>query len=260
MQILMGAHITLIKINEPEVQTKNLLYFIQTSFKSYVRNEKQITINYKEQEYYKRVFLIKWLYNIHAKVTKQDIPKMKELLVNRIEKPIKIEFKNALKKQINVNVEIMENNFLRFNLNLFDEYFINELKSIAGKYVAYIDYDARSIIVDISTNNSKYNTKELLLNEKNLFYTFSDKKEIFKSLEVSQIENKLDNYFILLNSTQGDSMKIIKKRYKKLRKKYHPDNVFHQKDDMTEEYTKKFQLLQNAYNAVKEQSLSYNKI
>lgn len=250
----MGAHTTLIKINEPEVQTKNLLYFIQTSFKSYESNEKQIIIEYKEQEYYKRVFLIKWLYNVFAKVTNQDIPKMKELLVKRIEKPIKIEYKNAIKKQINVNVEIMKNSFLHLSLNLFDEYFVNELKSIVRKYVTYID-DTRGIIIDISTNDSKYNTKELLLNEKNLFYIFSDKNEIFKSLEFSQVENKLDDYFILLNSTKEDSMKIIKKRYKKLRKIYHPDNVFHQKDDATQEYTKKFQLLQNAYNAVKEQSL-----
>lgn len=250
----MGAHLTLIKINESKIQTKNLLYFIQTSFTSYKRHEKQITINYKEQEYYKRVFLIKWLYNIYTKVTRQDIPKMKELLIKRIDKPIKIEFKNAIKKQINVNVEIMEKSLLRFSLNLFDACFLDELKSIVGKYVAYSDDDTRGIIVDVGTNALKNDTKELLSNEKNLLYIFSDKNEIFKSLEVLQIEDKLDDYFIVLNSTQDDSMKIITKRYKKLRKTYHPDNVFYQKDDAAQEYTKKFQLIQNAYNAIKEQS------
>ena len=257
MQILMGAHATLIKINESKVQTKNLLYFIQTSFSSYIRNEKEIAIEYQKHEYHKRVFLIKWLYNMHIKLTKQDVPKMKELLVKRIEKPIKIEFKNTLKRQINVNVEIMEDNFLHFDLNLFDQYFINELKNTVSKYVAFIDYDERGILVDISTNDSKHSAKKLLLKEKTLFYIFSDKNEIFKSLEVSLIKNKLDDYFILLDSTQDDSMEIINKRYKKLRKMYHPDNVFHQKNNTIQEYTEKFQLLQNAYNAIKQQSFLY---
>lgn len=253
MQILMGVHTTLIKINEPEVQTKNLFYFIQTSFKLLTQNEKQIIIDYQEQEYHKRVFLIKWLYAIQVKLTGQEIPKLKELLVTRIKKPIKIEFKNILKKQINVNVEMMENSFLHVSLNLFDAYFMDELKSIVSKYVAYTQYDARTIIIDISTNDLKSNTKELLSNEKDLLYIFSDKNIIFEALEVLQAKNRLDDYFILLDSSKKDSMQTIKKRYKKLRKQYHPDNVFYRKDDATQEYTEKFQLLQNAYTAVSEQ-------
>ncbi|MEA2100227.1 MAG: hypothetical protein U9P72_08855, partial [Campylobacterota bacterium] len=105
MNILMCANSTLVKIDEKRVYTKNLLYFMQTNFSTIVQYKNKITINYTKQEHYDRVFLIKWLYTLYSNITNNSFPNMKELLVNRIEKPIIIEFKSIIEDE---KVEIKE--------------------------------------------------------------------------------------------------------------------------------------------------------
>jgi DnaJ-class molecular chaperone len=49
----------------------------------------------------------------------------------------------------------------------------------------------------------------------------------------------------------GASQDALKKSYKKLTKVYHPDKIFHESPHMIEHYTHKFQLLQEAYEALR---------
>jgi len=43
----------------------------------------------------------------------------------------------------------------------------------------------------------------------------------------------------------------LKKSYKKLTKVYHPDKIYHENPHMIKHYTQKFQLLQEAYTALR---------
>jgi len=190
MQILMGANETIVRINNNKIYTQNLINFMQTQFSLYTQKQKSIVILYHINEYHKRIYLMKWLYSMYVKISKINIPNMKQLLIDRIEKPIKIQFIEEIfkaKKQTSSK----ENN-----------------------------------------QTPKRKTKE----------------------------NKLSIAMNLLNITELDSQKMMKKKYKKLLVKYHPDKVFHESQEKIEQYTKKFQEIQSSYLLVMEyyNNKSYN--
>jgi len=49
----------------------------------------------------------------------------------------------------------------------------------------------------------------------------------------------------------GATQDALKKSYKKLAKVYHPDKIVHESPNMIAHYTQKFQLLQEAYTALR---------
>jgi len=75
-------------------------------------------------------------------------------------------------------------------------------------------------------------------------YSFGDLCKIEDS-------NEFKEFYTVLECPIGASQDALKKSYKKLTKVYHPDKVFHEEPKMIEHYTHKFQLLQEAYSALK---------
>ncbi len=64
-------------------------------------------------------------------------------------------------------------------------------------------------------------------------------------------EDENVQFYTILECPIGASQDALKKSYKKLTKIYHPDKVFHETPNMVEHYTQKFQLLQEAYTALR---------
>jgi len=82
-------------------------------------------------------------------------------------------------------------------------------------------------------------------------------KSSYKSivLHVDKDES-LKQHYTLLKSDEKDSLHVIRKRYLKLAKTYHPDRVIATNSNLVEEYTHKFQKIQRAYEVVKLKSAS----
>jgi hypothetical protein len=255
MQILMGAHSTIVTINESKVHTKNLIHFIQTNMNSYTQHKNSITLNHSPQEYYERVFLLKWLYTLHTKVTKKSVPNLKELLVRRVDKPIKIEFKNRIEKQLCVNVNTTKNNTIQLSLNRSDFYLFADFKLIIKKQITIFSIKSSYIEIELIDENINSQVKKMFsyenAKEHDIFFIYEDKNSLDILLNPKPIRDDFQNALMLLNSEKNDSIKSIKTRYKKLLKFYHPDNVFEQSSE--KEYTKRFQTIQNAYSLIKQQ-------
>lgn len=81
------------------------------------------------------------------------------------------------------------------------------------------------------------------------------KIDIKKSLHVES-KDTLKNHYSLLNSSEKDSLHIIRQRYLKLAKIYHPDRVAHKNKNLVKEYTTKFQKIQRAYETLKYKTAS----
>ena len=64
-------------------------------------------------------------------------------------------------------------------------------------------------------------------------------------------DNENVQFYTILECPIGASQDALKKSYKKLTKVYHPDKIFHETPNMVEHYTQKFQLLQEAYTALR---------
>jgi len=67
--------------------------------------------------------------------------------------------------------------------------------------------------------------------------------------EEEEEENK--HFYTVLECPIGASQDALKKSYKKLVKVYHPDKIVHETPHMVHHYTQKFQLLQEAYTALR---------
>ena len=254
MQILMGAHSTIVSINESKVHTKNLIHFIQTNLTSYTQYKTSIVLNHSPKEHYQRVFLLKWLYTLHTKVTKKSVPNLKELLVKRVDKPIKIEFKNRIEKQLCVNVTITKEGAIQLSLNRNDFYLSKDFELIIKKQLDIFCIKEKYIEIEIDENSNSKIKKMFSYEsakEHNIFFIYEDKNALDKLLNPKPIIDDFQNALMLLNSEKNDSIKSIKAQYKKLLKFYHPDNVFEQTSE--KEYTQKFQNIQNAFTIIKEQ-------
>ena len=183
MQILMGVNETIVRIDNEKLYTRNLVIFMQTQFLLYTQRDHHIVLLYHEQEYHKRIYLMKWLYSMYVKTTKYNMPNMKELLVNRIKKPIKVEFKTPI----------------------------------------------------TNLNNIKIETQKI-------------EKEI-KNKKPS-ISNELKIAMNILNIKENEEKINIRKKYKTLLKKYHPDVVFNDSEEKIKIYTEKFQEIQFSYSLI----------
>lgn len=63
--------------------------------------------------------------------------------------------------------------------------------------------------------------------------------------------SEMMHYYTVLQCPVGSSQDALKKSYKKLVKVYHPDRVHCENDAIVNHYTQKFQLLQEAYTALR---------
>jgi DnaJ-domain-containing protein 1 len=63
--------------------------------------------------------------------------------------------------------------------------------------------------------------------------------------------DKMIRYHAIFEIPMGSSPEDLKKRYRTLAKRYHPDRVQNKSPKIINKYTEKFQLLQEAYGALK---------
>lgn len=71
-----------------------------------------------------------------------------------------------------------------------------------------------------------------------------------------QSDNSLKPYYNVLGASELDSMQIVRKKYLKLAKTYHPDRVSYTNVSLVDEYTRLFQEIQNAYEVVREKKVA----
>ena len=66
-----------------------------------------------------------------------------------------------------------------------------------------------------------------------------------------KVQDTLEKYYHTLNSNEKDSLHVIRKRYLKLAKTYHPDRVICKDSHLVRAYTDKFHQIQKAYEVLK---------
>jgi len=253
MQILMGPQHTIIYVDESKMSTYNLFHFIENQFSSYHIHKNHLLLHYSRENHYKHIFLIKWLYSIHRKTHKKDILHFKEVLVNRIEKPVKIITKNEIKRITTIVVHIL-NDKIRFQLLEKND---TLLKGLIGRLTAEIEkisYENNFFEIGIRADGIK-NKIDAVLHQKqidnnNVIFQ-CDKIHLERVFESNQENVLLLDALKLLNSHQDEHFDIIKARYKKLLTQFHPDNVYTDGFEKVKEYTDKFQTLQHSYELIK---------
>ena len=178
--------------------------------------------------------------------------------------PIKIQL-DAMEKPetIKVNLYAYNRDTVLITLQKPNSWITNYLRSQLEIYVE------RGTDISLVVDVADYRAKERLeraLNKRhilhyNIEYTFdnhfiSTLYADFASYSFGDLckhaqENENLHFYTILECPVGASQDLLKRNYKKLTKVYHPDKIINEEPHMIQHYTQKFQLLQEAYTALK---------
>jgi len=178
--------------------------------------------------------------------------------------PIKIQLEKLQDPQIiKVNLYAYDKNTVLITLDTPNSWVINYLRSQLEVYVQR-GTDI-SLVVDVSDYKAK-SRLERALNKRHILHyqiqysydnhfmsrLYSDFASYsFGDLCKKQQDDENIKLYTVLECPVGASQDALKKSYKKLAKVYHPDKIVHENPNMIKHYTQKFQLLQEAYTALR---------
>jgi len=220
MQILFGAHETIVKINSKSMNIEYIQHYISTHFNSRTIVGNSIKIPESRANLYHRIFLLKWFYALYAKKN-EPLPELKKSLLQRYHKTIKI---------------------------ILPQKIIHTIK--------YKIVDAKTLHITITPQNSKIALKiktflqiKMNISATHLELILETQNEKIRLQEFLKT-NALNNAYMILNMNPKDDIKSIKKQYKKLAKKFHPDRVTNGDQELIGKQTKKFQKLLESYEII----------
>jgi len=178
--------------------------------------------------------------------------------------PIKIELEKAQQTEnVEVNLYAYDNNTILIRLSTPNAWVVNYMRS---QLEVYVERGTNiSLVIDVSDYKAKARL-ERTLNKRHILhyqikYTYdnhfmSKLYSDFASYSFGDLTRESEgdlnkHFYTILECPVGASQDALKRSYKKLVKVYHPDTVFHDDPSMVEHYTQKFQLLQEAYEALR---------
>ncbi|MEA3227836.1 MAG: J domain-containing protein [Campylobacterota bacterium] len=179
-------------------------------------------------------------------------------------RPIKIELDKTYEPEIvKVNLYAYNKNRVLISLDEANSWVLNYMRS---QLELYIERGTDiSLVVEVEDYKAKARLERVLDKRHILHYQiqytydnhfisklYSDfASHSFGNLIKEDEEDENIHFYTVLECPVGASQDALKKSYKKLTKVYHPDKVFHENPNLLEYYTQKFQLLQEAYTALK---------
>ncbi len=178
--------------------------------------------------------------------------------------PIKIELEKLQDPQtVKVNLYAYDKNTVLISLKSPNTWVLNYLRSQLEVYVER-GTDV-SLVIDVSDYKAKARL-ERALNKRHILhyqiqYTYDNRfmSKLYSDFasfsfgDLCKAENNSENtrLYTVLECPVGASQDALKKSYKKLAKVYHPDKIVHESPNMIKHYTQKFQVLQEAYTALR---------
>ncbi len=189
----------------------------------------------------------------------------KRSMMRYIKKPIKIELSKSEERQ-SVAIELYAHDAQNVTLSLYapNRWVISYLRAQLEHFV--IEVSDTSLRLDMEQMHAK-SRLERTLNKRHVLhyqlqyhydsrfmarlygeyadFAFEDDDESQKQIE------SMMHYYTILECPVGATQDALKKSYKKLVRVYHPDRVHSEHPDMIYRYTQKFQLLQEAYTALR---------
>ncbi len=181
------------------------------------------------------------------------------------DKPIKIELVSHEEPQpVSVELFAHDDDTVVISLYAPNLWVIGYLRSQLDLYITEVS--STSLVIDVSQMMAKARLERSLNKRHILHYQLQYRynSEFMQRLygryaqfsfdaqedEDEQFESIL-HYYTVLECPVGSSQDALKKSYKKLVKVYHPDRVHQENLDVVHHYTQKFQLLQEAYTALR---------
>lgn len=178
--------------------------------------------------------------------------------------PIRVELNKTQKPQeIKVNLYAYDKNRVLITLDKANSWVMSYLRSQLELYIER-GTDS-SLVLDLSDLKSR-DRLDRTLNKRSVLhyqitYTFDNgfisklysefANHSFGNLIKEEQDREKNRFYMVLECPVGASQDELKESYKKLAKVYHPDKLHNEAPYMIKRYTQKFQLLQEAYAALR---------
>lgn len=263
MRIAIGLKEIVVYVEYESIAFKIIRQYVDKNFTNRLNLTNAIVIFNSEKESFKRDFFLQWLYASYKKENPELMPSFKDNLIRRKHLPIKIKItdKKEVVSSFKLEIKPFKENIVAMKINIKNYLLQNYLRISFRKEYIEKSADGHSIFLKIDSSDTKEKLQKLIKRKKVLNYPISfGYDEVwmkgFLSSNDSFVEASEDSFVLkayeILKSTQEDTMDVIKKRYIELAKKVHPDRFFYD-DSKLKEYTEQFQLVQRAFETIKEE-------
>ena len=259
MKISLQSEVLVVKTDSTVLNTRWVKDFVSEFTPNSIFMPKSVMVFYDDKQRDKKKFFFKKICQEY-----QDGSSIKSFLfrslMRYIQYPIKLESKNTqnLKFNVNIYLDVFTKDKIKIYMYKDNKWIISNLRSKLDPHI--ITYDDRSLLLNIS-KSSALSKLERVLKKKDIMqykisYRFDDYllRHINNSFYSYIFDNKYNDYtdktcesYYVLGCKLGDGLDTIKKQYRLLANKYHPDKVFSKDNNTIQRYTNKFQNIIKAY-------------
>lgn len=243
------------------INLKPLLYFIDNNFLKVKYFSNCVVVSNENSEEIKKKYLLKWAYKIYEKNLPQKDSRFLQLLIASFSLPIHIvtPSNSSVVSLTTITIGQISKNEVSVSVNQYQDKITQYFKLIfKDSMIATDDKSTFNIVIKTKAHLSLLKSilakREIL----NISIAFVTHDLSFKRLHPEDTNSaeyiyreKLKKSHIILSISDDSSESEIKKNYKNMLKKYHPDLVYSKDDDLVKLYTRRFQVIQHAYEIVR---------
>ncbi|WP_373073726.1 DnaJ domain-containing protein [Sulfurimonas sp.] len=263
MHISLEKNAIVFRIRDDSSNLFPMMHFIKNSFKNVKYLSNLTVVSNTQDELIRKRYLLKWAYKIFYKSNEYKGSINFKQLSKNLSLPIHIINTNNkhIEKTISITIDhINTNNELKIRCNEYHPMIIDTFEKLFKNSISF-SMERRIFKIKITTKYELAILKSLLSRKKIsgvsvIFITHSLNFSKLHGHEIKSEEEiykqKLQKSFKVLGITPNSTSKEIKDNYRKMLRQYHPDKVSNKGVETVNLYTKRFQIIQEAYDLVKE--------
>ncbi|MFA6137172.1 MAG: J domain-containing protein [Sulfurimonas sp.] len=244
------------------INLKPLLYYIDNSFKRVKHFSSSVVILNESSEEIKKKYLLKWVYKIYEKNLPCPDSMFFQRLITSYMLPIQVitSNNNSVSQMATITIDQISTYEISVTCNQHQERLTQYFRLIFKDSMT-VGSQKSTFRITIATKAHLSLLKSILSRKEilNIPITFKAHGLNFKRMHPEDTytaeylyKEKLQKSYTILSISDESTAMEMKKNYRDMLKKYHPDIVYNQNDDLVKLYTRRFQVIQNAYEFVKE--------